>query len=109
MQPNFLLIRGTSCYFPNRYAGKLSGVCIHGPHPAFSLTAVLVVFQTVYASLGDEALVHALGETEVKTVVADLKLMGKLVKVADKLTTVKRVIYFDDVNPDSKCPAKRSA
>lgn len=56
----------------------------------------------VYASLGDDALVHALGETEVKTVVADLKLMGKLAKVADKLTTIERVIYFDDINPDSE-------
>jgi len=59
---------------------------------------------TVYASLGDDALVHALGETEVKTVVADLKLMGKLAKVADKLTTIERVIYFDDINPDMELP-----
>ncbi|MCO5569028.1 hypothetical protein L7F22_022734 [Adiantum nelumboides] len=49
---------------------------------------------TVYASLGEDALVHSLNETEVKTVICDQKQMKKVINVAQKLKSVKRVVYM---------------
>lgn len=51
---------------------------------------------TIYASLGEEALVHSLNETEVSTLVCDYKLLKKLSAVRSRLQTIKNVIYFDD-------------
>ncbi|KAH7283970.1 hypothetical protein KP509_34G033300 [Ceratopteris richardii] len=51
---------------------------------------------TVYASLGEEALVHSLNETEVTTVICDRKQMNKILALGDRLQTVKRVIYMLD-------------
>ncbi|MCO5569650.1 hypothetical protein L7F22_023366 [Adiantum nelumboides] len=49
---------------------------------------------TVYASLGEDALVHSLNETEVKTVICDQKQMKKVINVGQKLKSVKRVVYM---------------
>ncbi|CAM6079135.1 unnamed protein product [Sphagnum tenellum] len=51
---------------------------------------------TIYASLGEEALVHSLNETEVTTVVCDRKQLKKLVDLSRNLDTVKRVVYMAD-------------
>ncbi|XP_024359039.1 long chain acyl-CoA synthetase 9, chloroplastic [Physcomitrium patens] len=51
---------------------------------------------TIYASLGEDALVHSLSETEVSTVICDSKQLKKIVDLSDKLGTVKRVIYMED-------------
>ncbi|KAI5083118.1 hypothetical protein GOP47_0002861 [Adiantum capillus-veneris] len=52
---------------------------------------------TVYASLGEDALVHSLNETEVKTVICDQKQLKKVIDVGQKLESVKRVIYMHEV------------
>ncbi|KAH7332273.1 hypothetical protein KP509_20G079200 [Ceratopteris richardii] len=52
---------------------------------------------TVYASLGEEALVHSLNETEVTTVICDQKQMKKVLDLGTKLETVKRVVYMSEL------------
>ncbi|CAI5479704.1 unnamed protein product [Closterium sp. Yama58-4] len=68
---------------------------------AFQQSLVVV---TVYASLGQEALVHALNETEVTTVVCDHKQLEKLEEASLKgeLKTVKRVIMMPEPRPLSE-------
>ncbi|XAR55241.1 Long-chain-fatty-acid--CoA ligase [Bertholletia excelsa] len=51
---------------------------------------------TIYASLGDDALIHSLNETQVSTVICDSKQLKKLVTVASSLKTIQNVIYFED-------------
>ncbi|CAN0927281.1 Long chain acyl-CoA synthetase 8 [Linum grandiflorum] len=51
---------------------------------------------TIYASLGEDALIHSLNETEVSTVICDPKQLKKLAAVSSRLNTVKNVIYFED-------------
>lgn len=51
---------------------------------------------TIYASLGEEALVHSLNETEVTTVICDAKQLKKIVDLSKQLSTVERVIYMED-------------
>lgn len=51
---------------------------------------------TIYASLGEEALVHSLNETQVSTLVCDSKQLKKLPGVSSRLQTVKNVVYFED-------------
>jgi long-chain acyl-CoA synthetase len=51
---------------------------------------------TIYASLGEEALVHSLNETEVTTVICDAKQLKKIVDLGKQLSTVERVIYMED-------------
>lgn len=51
---------------------------------------------TIYASLGEDALIHSLNETGVKTLICDLKQLKKAAAVSSKLETLKYVIYFEE-------------
>jgi long-chain acyl-CoA synthetase len=51
---------------------------------------------TIYASLGDIALVHSLNETEVGTVICDRKQLNKLLDLSKQLEFVKHVVYMED-------------
>lgn len=51
---------------------------------------------TIYASLGDDALIHSLNETQVSTLICDAKQLKKVASVSSSLKTIKNVIYFED-------------
>ncbi|KAL9159241.1 hypothetical protein ABFS82_08G120900 [Erythranthe guttata] len=51
---------------------------------------------TIYASLGDDALIHSLNETQVSTLVCDSKQLKKLAAISSSLPSIKNIIYFDD-------------
>uniref|UniRef100_A0A7N0TK19 AMP-dependent synthetase/ligase domain-containing protein n=1 Tax=Kalanchoe fedtschenkoi TaxID=63787 RepID=A0A7N0TK19_KALFE len=51
---------------------------------------------TIYTSLGDDALVHSLNETEVSTLVCESKQLKKLASISSSLKTIRHVIYFED-------------
>ncbi|CAI9294911.1 unnamed protein product [Lactuca saligna] len=55
---------------------------------------------TIYASLGDDALIHSLNETAVSTLICDSKLLKKVASVSSSLKTVKNVIYFESDNTE---------
>ncbi|WJX33207.1 Long chain acyl-CoA synthetase 8 [Trifolium repens] len=54
---------------------------------------------TIYASLGEDALIHSLNETQVSTLICDVKLLNKLEAIKSKLASLENIIYFED---DSK-------
>ncbi|KAJ9560812.1 hypothetical protein OSB04_005972 [Centaurea solstitialis] len=56
---------------------------------------------TIYASLGDDALIHSLNETKVSTLICDSKLLKKVATVSSNLKTVKNVIYFENDNVEA--------
>ncbi|XP_047333747.1 long chain acyl-CoA synthetase 8-like [Impatiens glandulifera] len=51
---------------------------------------------TIYASLGEDALIHSLNETQVSTLICDSKQLTKLAAISSSLTAIKNVIYFED-------------
>lgn len=51
---------------------------------------------TIYASLGEDALVHSLNETQVSTLICDSKQLKKLPAVSSKLQSLRHVIYIED-------------
>ncbi|KAM3383254.1 long chain acyl-CoA synthetase 8 [Capsicum galapagoense] len=51
---------------------------------------------TIYASLGDDALIHSLNETQASTLICDAKQLKKLATIGSNLKTITNVIYFDD-------------
>ncbi|XP_016902818.1 long chain acyl-CoA synthetase 8 isoform X1 [Cucumis melo] len=51
---------------------------------------------TIYASLGEEALIHSLNETEVSTLICNSKQLRNLMEISSSLTTVVNIIYFED-------------
>ncbi|GAB4859315.1 hypothetical protein Ancab_010777 [Ancistrocladus abbreviatus] len=51
---------------------------------------------TIYASLGEDALIHSLNETQVSTLICDLKQLKKVGAVSSRLESLKRVIYFEE-------------
>lgn len=55
-----------------------------------------ITIVTIYSSLGEDALIHSLNETQVSTVICDAKQVKKLSAVSSSLKTVKNVIYFED-------------
>lgn len=51
---------------------------------------------TIYSSLGEDALIHSLNETQVTTLICDSKQLKKLSAISSSLKTIKNVIYFED-------------
>ncbi|XP_055802430.1 long chain acyl-CoA synthetase 8-like [Solanum dulcamara] len=51
---------------------------------------------TIYASLGDDALIHSLNETQASTLICDAKQLKKLAAIGSNLKTITNVIYFED-------------
>ncbi|XP_059276678.1 long chain acyl-CoA synthetase 8-like [Lycium ferocissimum] len=51
---------------------------------------------TIYASLGDDALIHSLNETQASTLICDAKQLEKLAAIGSNLKTISNVIYFED-------------
>jgi len=51
---------------------------------------------TIYATLGDEGIIHGFNETEVSTVITSHELMPKLKLILDKLPKVTTIVYFED-------------
>ncbi|XP_028753056.1 long chain acyl-CoA synthetase 8 isoform X2 [Neltuma alba] len=51
---------------------------------------------TIYASLGEDALIHSLNETQVSTLICDAKQLKKLDAISSNLTFIQSVIYFED-------------
>ncbi|KAL8150957.1 hypothetical protein V2J09_020765 [Rumex salicifolius] len=55
-----------------------------------------VTVVTMYASLGEDALIHLLNETSVTTLVCDSKQFQKVAAIRSKLETLNHVIYFEE-------------
>lgn len=51
---------------------------------------------TIYPSLGEDALIHSLNETQVSTLICDTKQLKKLATISSKLESIRNVIYFED-------------
>ncbi|CAB4305014.1 unnamed protein product [Prunus armeniaca] len=51
---------------------------------------------TIYSSLGEDALIHSLNETQVSTLICDAKQLKKLAAISSSLNTIQNVIYFED-------------
>ncbi|XP_038692653.1 long chain acyl-CoA synthetase 8-like isoform X3 [Tripterygium wilfordii] len=51
---------------------------------------------TIYASLGEDALIHSLNETQVSTLICDSKQLKKLAAISSNLETIKNIIYIED-------------
>ena len=51
---------------------------------------------TIYATLGDEAIVYGFNEVESTTVMTDAALMPKLKNLGSQLRFIKTIIYFGD-------------
>nr|CAH7730732.1 unnamed protein product [Callosobruchus chinensis] len=51
---------------------------------------------TIYATLGDEAIAHAINETEVTTVITSFELLLKFKQILSWTPQVKTIIYIED-------------
>ncbi|KAL4324299.1 hypothetical protein GQ457_11G004180 [Hibiscus cannabinus] len=51
---------------------------------------------TIYASLGEDALIHSLNETQVSTLICEPKQLKKLAAIHPNLKTITNIIYFED-------------
>ncbi|XP_071798454.1 long-chain-fatty-acid--CoA ligase 4-like isoform X2 [Asterias amurensis] len=60
---------------------------------------------TLYATLGEDAIIHGINETQVSTVITSASLLPKFKAIHDRIPSVKNIIYMDDqiskVNTDS--------
>ncbi|RVX08187.1 Long chain acyl-CoA synthetase 8 [Vitis vinifera] len=60
-----------------------------------------ITIVTIYASLGEDALIHSLNETQISTLICDSKQLKKLASISSRLEMIKNVIYFDNAASDS--------
>ncbi|GAB2285169.1 Long chain acyl-CoA synthetase 8 [Dionaea muscipula] len=55
-----------------------------------------VTVVTIYASLGEDALIHSLNKARVSTLICDFKQFKKVIAVSSRLETLKHVIYIEE-------------
>lgn len=60
-----------------------------------------IVVVTIYASLGEDALIHALNETQVSTLICDSNKLKKLEAISSSVESLENVVYFEDGPLDS--------
>ena len=51
---------------------------------------------TIYATLGEDGITHAINQTEVSVIITSHDLMPKVKKIIRKIPMVRTVIYFED-------------
>ncbi|XP_054709782.1 long-chain-fatty-acid--CoA ligase 4-like isoform X2 [Uloborus diversus] len=54
---------------------------------------------TLYATLGEDGIVHGINETEVTHVFTSQELLPKLKKIIEKCPAVTHVVYFENIRP----------
>ncbi|XP_038972894.1 long chain acyl-CoA synthetase 8-like [Phoenix dactylifera] len=59
-----------------------------------------ITVATIYASLGVDALIHSLNETQASTLICDSKQLKKLPAISSRLLSIKYVVYFEDEGAD---------
>ncbi|THD21008.1 Long-chain-fatty-acid--CoA ligase [Fasciola hepatica] len=64
---------------------------LYAAQAAFRLSRPVV---TLYATLGDDALVHGFNEAEVNVVFTSDELLSKVVKIVQRCPSISRIIYF---------------
>lgn len=57
---------------------------------------------TVYATLGEEAIAHALNETEAVSIVCSEELVNKVITIIPKCDKLERMVFFPSPRPDNK-------
>lgn len=84
-------------------------ICIFAETKADWLVCALGCFKqtfplvTLYANLGDDAIVHGVNETEVTHVITTHELMPKFKNVLQRTSTVKHLIFLEDqINPTDR-------
>jgi len=79
---------------------RSSNVCIFAETRAEWMISALACFRcsfpvvTLYATLGEEALMHGINETETTVVITTSDLLGKFKKLMTRLPQVKHLIYM---------------
>ncbi|KAF7254898.1 hypothetical protein EG68_07764 [Paragonimus skrjabini miyazakii] len=58
---------------------------------AFRLNRPVV---TLYATLGEDALIHGLNEAEISVVITSDELLSKVIKIVQRCPNIKRIVYF---------------
>ena len=56
---------------------------------------------TIYATLGDDALIYGINESESNVIVTDSQLIPKLKNLFDQLHFIDTIIYFGEANKTS--------
>lgn len=51
---------------------------------------------TIYATLGDEGVIHGVNETEVKTLITSHELLPKIRKILKNLPNLTNIVFFED-------------
>ena len=62
-------------------------------HACFKQSLTIV---TIYSTLGDDAIIHGINETEVDTVVTSFELLPKFRNILAKTPDVKNIVYMED-------------
>lgn len=65
---------------------------------ALALWKVGATVSTLYATLGEDGIVHGINETEVTHLVTSQDQLGKVCKVLEKIPLIKNIIYFEGFN-----------
>lgn len=68
-------------------------------HGCFKQNLTIV---TIYSTLGDDAIIHGINETEVDTVITSHDLLPKFKRILTKTPEVKTIIYMEDQLKDTE-------
>lgn len=71
---------------------------------AYAVFRIGAHIATLYATLGEEAIVHGINETEVTHIITSQDLLPKFLKTIDQLTHLQTIIYFE--GPKKETPPR---
>lgn len=69
---------------------------------ALALSKIGATVSTLYATLGEEGIIHGINETEVSHIITSQDQLSKLKNVLKQCPLIKNIIYFEGFNPELK-------
>ncbi|XP_071041001.1 long-chain-fatty-acid--CoA ligase 4 isoform X2 [Parasteatoda tepidariorum] len=58
-----------------------------------------VPIATLYATLGEEGIIHGINETEVTHIITSQELLGKLKSIISKTPAITHIVYMENIKP----------
>ncbi len=80
----------------------MADTCLQWMMSALALMKIGATVSTLYATLGEDGIVHGINETEVTHIITTQDLLGKMLAVLSKTPLIRHIIYIEGFSKTDK-------
>lgn len=80
----------------------MADTCLQWMMSALALMKIGATVSTLYATLGEDGIIHGINETEITHIITSQDLLKKLLNVLEKIPLICNIIYFEGFNKTEK-------